>query len=115
MSKLLAVLISFTFVFTGFMVHAASPVHSANEADFSKSYAIHSCHSGGQISKIVVNEDIDDKKMLSNESHHCVLDFVIVSPLDSNCEKSKVLLEIAFLQRQLSPTSPERLGKPPKV
>ncbi len=115
MSKLLAVLISFTFVFTGFMVHAASPVHSAKEAGFSKSYAIHSCHLGGQVSSVDINEDIDDKKLLLNESHHCVLDFVIVTQLASNSEGSKVLLEIAFSQRQLRPTSPERLGKPPKV
>ncbi len=115
MSKLLAVLISFTVMFSGMMVHAASPVHSSKEADFGQSYAISGCHAGERVSRVDLKEDVNDKKKMPSESHHCVLDFVIVTPPAFNYEGSRVLREIAFLQRQLSPTFPERLGKPPKA
>ena len=84
MSKLLAVIISFALVVTSLTAHVVVPVSAAEEADFSKSHAIHGCYAGTLFSAFENYGDTGDENLLPGEPHHCLLDFVIVMAPTSN-------------------------------
>ncbi len=115
MSKLLAVLIGFTYLFASLSAHAVVPLDGSRAGGFPLSVEKSSCHARPLLMSQYKGGEISKKTATANESRHCLFDFVLIVPAASDCLDTASYQKLLVSQKRLHPTLPRYIGKPPKA